>query len=194
MVKLKKTEIQQTKGFLQNRKLAWIITIVVAVAASFLGVGRSLNSMRQEVVTSFESGDDGTGKGIAYEVKQIQDNSWNFLSVGKKYPGIQDETLKALEDCCIVLSNAETPGEIYADVQNLLLSIEDLYDELENQELTETDESYLMKLYTNIQSSVKVSQMNSYNERAADFNQLIKTMPAGVFNQLIRIKPLELYN
>lgn len=167
---------------------------MIAISIPFGGY-RSLNKLYKEVNRTFYQGVDGDGLGIENDLNNRIDNSYNLVTIAKKYIDAEDEVIKNTLDARDALVNSDSISEKYKANLRLTEAVEELYTVLgeENLNLSEQDKSYRRSLYSNLTSRNDTISHDGYNDKAADFNHTLEEFPASLISRLVGINKAELF-
>lgn len=173
---------------LRNRSTAWLITLVVVLLAVYLGAGRTLRSMHDNVTTIYYE-----SRGIYETLEDVSANSLNLVTVAERYVEEGNFATTDVQKAVTVLEDSYGAADQYRAAQELQKAVQDLNGLLDTLPVSETDKSYQAKLTTNIDTYLSVLDNNKYNEEAARFNKAIRRYPARVLAPIVGIRPIELF-
>ena len=87
--------------FLKNRKIAILITVVVAVAATLIGVNRSLSRLSRDIEQMFYDGvylesEKRQQQSIDSQIEKISATALNLATLLENHPGLESESASVL--------------------------------------------------------------------------------------------------
>ena len=83
--------------FLLNKRNAIIITALIVVISVFAGATRTLNSLRNQAMLTFENGVQRDGVSVANDMKKRAAAAYDIALIAEKYYG-ENETTKELKE------------------------------------------------------------------------------------------------
>lgn len=175
------------KDKLYKRAKAFMCVMII-VSVVFGGV-RSLTAKQNDALEEYYSA-EGQSAGLAAD--KITSNARNLQSVAGRYIEGEKEykaLAKANEDFLESDGIREESECIYA----LMDKAKAVYERLSECELSAQDETYRKELYYNIKSYYSVLAHAEYNGTAAEFNKLIKKLPANAFAAISGIQELPVF-
>ena len=178
-----------------NKKIAIAVMLLMIIISIPFGGYRSLNKLYKEVNRTFYQGVDGDGLGIENDLNNRIDNSYNLVTIAKKYIDSENDviknTLKAREE----LVNSQSIAEKYRANLSLTEAVEELYTALgdESLGLSDQDKTYRRSLYSNLTSRNDTISHDGYNDKAAEFNSTLESFPASLISRLVGINKAELF-
>ena len=178
-----------------NKKIA-IAAMILMIAFSIpLGGYRSLNKLYKEVNRTFYQGVDGDGLGIENDLNNRIDNSFNLVTIAKKYIDAEAEVIKNTLAAREALVNSKSISEKYKANLRLTEAVEELYTALgdESLNLSEQDKTYRRSLYSNLTSRNDTISHDGYNDKAASFNNTLEEFPASTIARFLGINKAELF-
>ena len=101
------------KGWLRDRKVAIVITIIVMICSTGFGVHRSLEDKGEYAEWVFYHGSFGDGGGIQDELDTRAGLASNLLVVAGRYLDSEDEAVQRLKEARETLVTADGIGEKY---------------------------------------------------------------------------------
>lgn len=175
---------------LKKRQTAILVLIFVIVLGIFLGTRRSFSSLRSSTEEAFYEGTDGSGYGIATNLKLRVEYARNLIKISDGWGC--DAEADALEIACQNLENAETADEKFDANTALTSSVTDLSDALTAAGVSGEDESERASLTADIESyEMRIDKLAvSYNAAVRSYNHKRSANPIAV---LVGVKKLEEY-
>lgn len=178
---------------LKKFKIAVIVTVVICLAATLLGMRVSVSKQAAKLEKVFQNNNDGSGKGLGQYLKQIDESAHNLIQLAKQ-EGVAVDELSAARDS---YAKSKTYGELYEAYLSLCSAADRLEAELRTKELSEQSREMLQKYYVNgiKDQKDKLSHMAiDFNEAVEDYNKIFKGFPLNVFRYLIGVKEAELFS
>ena len=168
--------------------------LMIIISIPFGGY-RSLNKLFKEVNRTFYQGVDGDGLGIENDLNNRIDNSYNLVTIAKKYIDQENAVIKNTLEARAELVNSKSIADKYRANLRLTEAVEELYTALGAVEpkLSEQDETYRRSLYSNLTSRNDTISHDGYNDKAAEFNNIIEGFPASLISRLVGINKAELF-
>jgi hypothetical protein len=158
---------------LKNRKVAIIITIIVAVVATMFGVNRSLNRLSREVEVMFYEGvfleDRGFREpGINSHLENIAQAALDCSSVLAAHPELSGES-EALLSARRELLDAGSISEKYFVYRDLLVAFGSLISQSAEVDLSERETASVTAHYSKLTGAVTAIDDSRYNQIVWDF-------------------------
>ena len=179
----------------QHRAQAWILTLIIIVAASCFGAVKTLNRMADDVQAVFIGVDNETQTppSIAQDLRVKAGYAWNMATIAKKH--LEPLQYAPLENAITVLENSNTPRAAFEASDMVSRQAEEVQRLLENlaDMMKDTDYTAMQKCIVNMRSLDDVIARSGYNDTAAQFNEALDRFPANVFAGIFSIKGAELY-
>lgn len=175
---------------LENKGISILIMLVLVAGGFWLGGYRSLSGLYNDVEKVFFTGEDGDGICIANDLSDRADFALNLASVARKYVG-DDAEVSVLSDASAALSAAVKTSDINAALSadsSLEIAMAALYRNLENADLSEKDEAYRQRLYTDFSSRGDTISHDPYNSHAQSFNETLSKFPARLIAAVTPVK------
>jgi hypothetical protein len=179
--------------FFKKKFNAWMITLITIILASVIGSGSSLNKFKNKTENIFYLGESKDGTGIQHDLEVIMSDSTNLTVVARRYIDKDHGLINAVSKSKETLNSAKTPGAKYREMQNLLISVTELYAYLGDLPLSEKDQNFRKSLYADINSRNIIISRNIYNQRAREFNRTLDYFPANILSNITFVSPLELF-
>lgn len=176
--------------FLKQYKTAIILTVIVCVLATLLGMRLSVGRQRAGVEEMFRNNNDDSGKGLGQYLKQIDENAYNLIQLGKQN-GISTEDLSEARDR---YAKAKTYSDYYDAYLDLCSAADRLNAALDEKELSVQSEYMRDKYYQNgiVDQKAKLSHMAiDFNECVDSYNKIFKSFPMNLFRYLIGVGEAE---
>ncbi|WP_426350004.1 LemA family protein [Alloiococcus sp. CFN-8] len=178
-----------------NKKIAIaVMLLMIAISIPFGGY-RSLNKLYNQVNRAFYQGVDGDGLGIENDLNNRIDNSYNLVTIAKKYIDADNAVIENTLDARDSLVNSKSISDKYKANLRLTEAVEELYTALgaEELKLTDQDKSYRRSLYSNLTSRNDTISHDGYNDKAAEFNNILEGFPASLISRVVGINKAELF-
>ena len=158
---------------LKNRKIAILITVILAVAASVFGVGRSLNRLARDIEVMFYDGvylDDAmyTQPGIEAHLKNRLNSALAFAAMMEDFPEAKNET-ETLLSARNTLISANDISEKYDANRALDSAYWFLYEKANSLELTKRDEDDIAQFTSTFAGAQNAINDSLYNQKALSF-------------------------
>ena len=176
----------------KNSGFATVLTVLIVICSILSGAARSLGGLRTEAEEFFTGGADG-GKGIEHDLERIVANSYNLVTIARRYFENDNVVLAAVVNNRVALMEADSPKEKHHAAVNLIFSARFLAAEIKETDIKLSDIDYAEECIVNIIASEKVISISGYNQAARAFNETISRFPANILRLLVGIGPLELY-
>ena len=158
---------------LTNRKIAILITVILSVAATIFGLGRSLNRLARDVEVMFFDGvcleDEGyTQPGIEAHLNSRLSSALALAVIMEDYPEAARET-NELFSARNALKSAKSIGDKYTANEALQQAYLALQAKAESLELSLRDTDDIMRFSSDFSSAQTAIQDNRYNQKAESF-------------------------
>ena len=168
-------------------------TLVLAVP---LGVHTSLTALRDEANSSYYY--DQTGFAIWGGMGNAEAAASNLRTVAEGYTddsasltGLVGDVEYAVE----YSQNCWDGDEGLAEANQMMgQAAQDLYEELKNTQLSETDEKYPDQLLAQMESEQDKINRSSYNEDAREFNARLEKFPVNLLRGVAGVEPLATFD
>lgn len=175
---------------LKNVKVAIIVTVVVCLLATLLGMRVSVGRQTAKLEEIYQNNDDGSGKGLGQYLKQIDENAYNLIQLAKQEGASAEELSEARNR----YAAAKTYGEAYDAYLAICSAADRLKAELDGKTISAQSAEMLEKYYVNgiTDQKAKLSHMAiSFNERVEDYNEIFKNFPVNLLKHLIGVSEAE---
>ncbi|QHQ59927.1 hypothetical protein Ana3638_03305 [Anaerocolumna sedimenticola] len=179
--------------YLKSKKTAVIITSILVLISILYGSHHSLTKLRSEVKEVFFNGENASGKSINSDLEYISDECYNLTVVAGRYIDKDDERIINILNSRELLEKADNPGRKFKTGKKLIEIATVLYNDLKVMELSERDRYYTESFPVNVRSRELIISHNSYNDKAREFNRILKVFPANLLRRMTFVKTLELY-
>lgn len=186
------------RGWRYNRRLGVLLLAAAVVLASLLGVSRGVRSQYRRVIEAYAEGTDGSGYGVAYYGRGMDERAANLCKLAGKsqYGGAFSSQIEAVEQARLAISSAGTAGMLYEAVSTLTDAVDALNDELKDGSLTDADEQLRQSEYQSFQDQLfKLRNVAvDYNEVARAYNdKVLGSFPAGAMKNMLHLPEAEEY-
>ena len=171
--------------------------VLSIIFSSFLGCGRSLKKLRQDVENYFYDGDEGDGYSIQNDIQTLSANVNNLKVIASRYTDTVDgleEKIERMNDARRTLTDTKDIDAKYSAVSALIDEVNSVYNALVPEDMNKTDRGFRSSLYEEIMSTVQRISHNGYNDKVLKFNAILDKFPAKQVAKLIGIKPMPLYS
>ena len=187
----------EPRGWRYNRRLGVLLLAAAVVLASLLGVSRGVRSQYRRVVEAYAEGTDGSGYGVAYYGRGMDERAANLCKLaGKSQYGAFFSQIEAVEQARLAISSADTAGMLYEAVSTLTDAVDALNAELKDGSLTDADEQLRQSEYQSFQDQLfKLRNVAvDYNEVARAYNdKVLGSFPAGAMKNMLHLPEAEEY-
>lgn len=185
----------EKKKFTENRNLAWSVFTVIVILSVILSGGGALKEKRGEVLQVYYYGANDDGLCISGDMAARVECAYNLASTAKRYEAIPASAPEAVTQACESVKAAEENdiAEIARRNATLTRTVEELYTEIDNADLTSTDKTYALSQYKEFNSRALTISRDVYNARAEEFNGLIDSFPASVVARVAQVGELGLF-
>ena len=158
---------------LKNRKIAIIITIIVVILATMIGVGRSLNDLSREVELLFYEDADLEEAGflqpsINRHLDVISQAILDASSLFAGHPELTGET-QALTEARRDLMAAQSIAEKYSAYRDITKASEIFINSAGKIDLSDRETDALNDFQAKLRGATIAIQNNEYNNRAKNF-------------------------
>ncbi len=176
-----------------KKSTAIILCIIMIVLSIFFGGRISLNKIRNEALSLFYEGnpDDQYDLGIEYDLERRIVFAGNLVTVAKRYTDSGNSLITAVQNACNNLSSAGDPADKYKYNQELTTACNNLSAYLETQDMTDSDMRYNASVKSDMESANQIIGHSDYNNKAAEFNQLLRKFPTNILSKLTFVSPLK---
>lgn len=158
-------------NFLKTRKGAATVLAAAIVLSVLFGSGRSLGALRKNTEAAFYNGVDNDGFSIQELLEDRCTQALNMTTVAKRYINQTDSVITNVSKAISALQQENSISKKYTADRALDGYMTALYTELGNiGGMTEADEKYRQKLYTNFTSQGQEISHNRYNQTVDKFN------------------------
>lgn len=177
----------------QSRKFAFLATILMIVAAIYLGGLRSLYALRSTAEEYYYVGSERSNSVVSYLEAEVS-TARNLLTVAARYIPEDDSGALKLEDVAYELDSELyiNPSLAAQKSENLKQEFTLLADRLDNMTLSDSDSDYVRSLRSSMNSRQNQIAGNPYNEAAQKYNDAIQQFPANLLSEITGAKPLDL--
>ena len=183
------------KGWLRDRKVAIVITIIVMICSTGFGVHRSLEDKGEYAEWVFYHGSFGDGGGIQDELDTRAGLASNLLVVAGRYLDSEDEAVQRLKEARETLVTADGIGEKYLANEELSQAADNLAQVLDACNLTDNDRRYQRRIIVDMESSNEIIGHDEYNQLANAYNRnVLGVFPANVLKEIVGVEELETFN
>jgi len=169
---------------LKNRKIAVLITVIVAILATMFGVGRSLNKLARDVEATFYSGftlENGQPQnGINHHLEILVQSALDcaaLLAGNSELSGEAESLLSARSG----LLDSKSISEKYSAYQTLYSMSATLIDKALLMELSEREKAAVSQFSNDFKGTTAAIFSNQYNIKALNFMD-----DASIFAHLLR--------
>lgn len=185
----------EKKKFTENRNLAWSVFTVIVILSVIMSGGGALKEMRGDVLEVYYYGANNDGLCIAGDMAARLESAYNLASTAKRYEAIPSSASQAVADACDSVKAVEENdiAEIARQNASLTRSVEELYTEIDNAQLTEIDKTYALSQYKEFNSRALTISRDVYNARAEEFNAMIDGFPTSVVARVSQVDELGLF-
>ena len=187
----------EPRGWRYNRRLGVLLLAAAVVLASLLGVSRGVRSQYRRVIEAYAEGTDGSGYGVAYYGRGMDERAANLCKLaGKSQYGAFSSQIEAVEQARLAISSAGTAGMLYEAVSTLTDAVDALNAELKDGSLTDADEQLRQSEYQSFQDQLFMVRNVAvdYNEVARAYNdKVLGSFPAGAMKNMLHLPEAEEY-
>ena len=184
------------KGWLRDRKVAIVITIIIMIGSTGFGVHRSLEDKGDYARWVFYNGSFfGDSGGIQYELDTRAGLASNLLVVAGRYLDSEDEAVQRLKEARETLVTADGIGEKYLANEELSQAADNLAQVLDACNLTDNDRRYQRRIIVDMESSNEIIGHDEYNQLASAYNrEVLGVFPANILKEIVGVDELETFN
>ncbi len=173
----------------ENRPLACGVLALVIAGTLFIGGGNALSSKAKDVAAVFNA----SSESISAELKELADNAVVLSSIASNAKDVNQTYVAAVTDAVEALRAADSVSEKSAASNALTAAVENMYSNVSNLKLSDTDAEDFKYRYRNYSSALTRISHDAYNDAAQAFNRLKSGFPAGLISALRGIKDAELF-
>ena len=180
---------------LGNRRIAALIAATVIVLSLAFGVYRSVTAEAKKVNTMFERGTDGSGYGIAPDLRDRQEDAAYLTRFAERYSGLEAET-ELVTAVLGEFSEASTVSALYAADQKLESAVAALNLALQNAGLSENDDRFRAEAKADFDSRhlTVIREAANYNEAVDAFEEtVLGGLPVRLFGWILRLPTVEAF-
>lgn len=174
------------KGLLKNRKFAFAVMIAAAVIALLVGMNRSAHAARTQITDEYYY----SNTGIQSQLNERMNLSTELTTLAQTSEtgktGKLDSLIQKVEEDTKALRKADSPAKQFEANSQLTASFAVLANEM--QQTASAKE--IIEGFEKAQSLIQEKQ-NWYNQRVAEYNSTISSLPATLFSWAIQAQPLE---
>lgn len=171
------------------------IAVAVILLSLAFGVHRSVAAEAKKVNTMFEKGTDGSGYGIAPDLRDRQEDAAYLTRLAERYDGLERETA-AVTAAVQELSDARTAGEKFDANQKLEAAVTSLELAMKNAPLSESDSRFLAEAKADFDSRHRTvtREAAKYNEQVAKFEEtVLHGLPVRLFGWVFGLPTVEAF-
>ena len=173
----------------ENRPVACAVLALVIAGMLFIGGGNALNGWRGQLNDLFYA----SSESIAAELNEMIDNAVVMNSIAANCEQADRDMVAAVNDSIEQLRASASISEKYAASERLHQAVENLYSNVSNLTLSDTDASDFRYKYKNFDSALLRISHDPYNENVMAFNKAKKGFPAGVICAVRGIDDADLF-
>ena len=174
---------------LENRGICIGLMLVLVVCGFLLGGYKGLAGAYQKASDVFFLGEDGDGVCVAKDMAERAGARTKLKTVAQKNIAAEDAAARGAADAVNQYNPAA--GDVYALFAantSMETAMEALYRELGEKNLSDKDESYRQRLYTEFNSRGDTISHDPYYSYAADYNRILQKFPANLIAALTPIQ------
>ena len=172
---------------LENKGICMVLMLVLIVCGFLFGGYKGLAGQYRKAADVFFVGETGDGICIANDMGERANALTNLQTVAKKYPAANDIEAACEGAAAAVNAYTQAAGDIsalFAANTQMETAMTELYRVLDDASLSEKDEKYRQRLYTDFNSRNDTISHDPYYSYAADYNKLLAQFPANVIAAL----------
>lgn len=174
---------------LENKGICFILMIVLIAGGFLLGGYAGLSGQYQKAADVFFLGEDGDGICVANDMAERANALTNMQTIAKKYLSAGDSVLESAAEAVNAYTKAD--GDITAMFEanaKMDTAMGDLMWKLDDEKLSEKDESYSQRIYADFNSRNDTISHDPYNSYAAEYNEILGHFPASLIELLTPVK------
>lgn len=178
---------------LKRRWFAFIILALTVILTVGLSGGRALSASKNEVLSVYINGADGSGLSIANDLRARADSAAEMANIAERNGAkanlinVVREKAQALLETASVKEASRLHGELGSAVGALETA-------LEGAALSESDRTALLKNSEEFLSRGRVIDKDHvYNDKVEAFNETLSGFPANLIARIAGIGPLETF-
>lgn len=179
------------KNFLKSRTFAVIGMCVLILLSVVIGACRSVSRERGKAEAYFSGSDDVYG--LAEDASWCSYEAANLVTLGARLLPADAAEVAETRHAREVLDAAVSPAEKYAALSSLTDRIHTLYTKLVGLELSEKDLEDCESVLASYNSNLDMISRSDYNQKAAAFNDDLRSTPGGAIASAFGARPLELF-
>lgn len=161
-----------------------------------VGVHTSLTDLRDEAEGSYYY--DQTGYAIYQGLEAREATGNNLITVAERYTSQNPELTGLIGELEYAISLTQNSYSDFSDEAqaNQLMgdAAQNLYEELKQTELSESDEKYPDQLIAEMESEQDKINRSSYNDDAREFNARLDKFPVNLLRFVAGVEPLATYD
>lgn len=169
----------------KGRARAIVCMILLIVLSIPLGAGFSLMRERDAVRDHYYI--------LIEDLADCRDEAVNMTTLAGKYMEADTKALEAVKEWNHQLGVSESPAEKAAAYTELTQSVNTLYNQLGEMDMTEADAEYREEIYADYMLYVDLISYSEYSVEAMKFNEKFLNSPAKTIGMLLGVKELELF-
>lgn len=174
---------------LENRGLCIVLMAVLIVAGFLLGGYKGLSGEYQKAADVFFLGEDGDGICVANDMAERANALTNMQTIAKKYLAAGDSALKSASEAVNEYTKADGNVPKMFEANAVMdVAMGDLMWKLDDEQLSEKDESYRQRIYADFNSRNDTISHDPYNKYAAAYNEILGDFPASLIATLTPVK------
>lgn len=179
----------------ENRPLAWAVLCVVVLASVILSGGGELRSMRGDVLETLRLGTNGDGLCVYGDMQERVDCALNLATLCGRYETIPHQTIEQTQKAAQALeaTSSDNTRALKQNNDALERTVEALYTEIENADLSEADRTYALSQYKEFTSRGLTITRDGYNNLAEEYNRVCSQFPANIVARISGVTQLTLF-
>lgn len=175
--------------FSENRPVACAVLTLAIAASLIFGGGGTLRDQRNAIAMQYAADSES----ISAELLEMRANANVMASIAKEYADADEAYIAEIDEALTALSEAGEPHEQFEASQKLAAAVENVYSDLSGLGLSDMDAADVRYKYKNFTSAQLRISHDSYNARAAEFNQKLDKFPANLLGALGGVGELSLF-
>lgn len=171
----------QSKNFLENRKLALIVLVLLCVFSVFVMGPTKLKNLRNEALQVFRSGThDGYTLSVYTDVRGAGENANRLASAAEAALGENDEQILTLKALSEEILSSDDPETMLTAFSALARTADSVYIRLSDANASENAMEQARQASANILSASNTIEKDEYFALAQNFNEKRSGFPASL--------------
>ena len=174
------------------KKLPWLVSLVLVVAAVILGSNISLHALSGDALAAYQTEKWGNTT-IGEETQVFATKIYNYLKVTGRYVDGRDEDIMALSVAVETFTNqSESVSDIHL-LKNIEANVVSLGNKIQGLSINDRDQKYIQNFIEEWKNYIYILSNHPYNQKALAFNEALKKFPANGLKYLTNVRALPVY-